>query len=205
MRFSVTIIYLLFISAICGHAQNQEIGRAGGVGVPGNGGAGLSITSDDSYKIGTSDMLTITVWKEPTLSGELLVRPDGMISMPLLGDIPAAGMKPMQLASQIAAGLKRFMRDPDVSVVVAKIHDNFIYLLGEVGKKGPVVMPPHMSLLEAISSGGGLTDFANKKKIYILRSADGKQKKIPVNYKKALRGDAAFNIALKPGDTIVVP
>jgi len=150
-------------------------------------------------------MLAVTVWKEPTLSGSLLVRPDGMISMPLLGDIQASGTTPLQLAGLIEAKLKKFMQNPKVSVVLTEIHSKVIYLLGEVGKKGPVEMTPGMTLLEAISSAGGLTDFANSKKIYILRNEAGMQQKIPVHYKEALKGDAALNLPLKPGDTIVVP
>lgn len=167
--------------------------------------APAAAASDDSYIIGSSDTLNVTVWKEPTLSGPLLVRPDGKISMPLMGDIQASGLKPMTLASQISEKLKKFIKDPEVSVVVTSVHNNYVYLLGEVGKKGPVVMTPNMTLLEAISSGGGLTDFANKKKIYILRTVNGKQQRIPVDYKKALKGDESYNLSLQPGDTIVVP
>jgi polysaccharide biosynthesis/export protein len=204
MKFPV-LLFVLFLSGQFGHAQTRQLGQADGVSsAVAKAAAGVSV-SDDGYIIGVSDMLSVTVWKQPTLSGDLLVRPDGKVSMPLLGDITAAGMKPMELASQISQNLKKFMKDPEVSVVVAKTHDNFVYLLGEVGKKGPVVMPAHMTLLEAISSGGGLTDYANKKKIYILRSIQGKQEKIPVNYKKALNGDPVFNLALMPGDTIIVP
>ena len=162
-------------------------------------------SADSSYIIAASDALTVTVWRQPSLSGKLLVRPDGKISMPLLGDVQASGLAPMQLAARIAHGLKKFVKDPDVTVVVSQIHNNYVYLLGEVGKKGPVVLAPDMTLLEAISSAGGLTDFANKKKIYILRTIGGKQQRIPVNYKQALKGIASYNITLLPGDTIVVP
>jgi polysaccharide export outer membrane protein len=159
----------------------------------------------DSYVIGASDTLTVTVWKEPGLTGSLLVRPDGMISMPLLGDIQASGLTPLQLTDQIQARLKKFIQDPNVSVVLTQIHSKIIYLLGEVGKKGSVEMTPDMTLLEAISSAGGLTDYANPKRIYILRNAAGTHEKIPVHYKEALKGDSALNVVLKPGDTIVVP
>src|SRR5271169_3376964 len=162
-------------------------------------------TAADTYVIGASDTLTVTVWKEPALSGSLLVRPDGMISMPLLGDIQATGLTPLQLAGLIEEKLKKFIQDPNVSVVLTQIHSKVIYLLGEVAKKGPVEMTPGMTLLEAISSAGGLTDFANAKKIYILRKESGTQQKIPVHYKEALKGDNALNVPLKTGDTIVVP
>ena len=162
-------------------------------------------TAADTYVIGASDVLTVTVWKEPTLSGSILVRPDGMISLPLLGDVLAAGLTPLQLANQIAADLKKFIQDPNVSVVISAIHSKVIYLLGEVGKKGPIEMTPGMTLLEAIASAGGVTDYANTKKIYILRDEAGKHQKIPVHYKEALKGDSTLDLVLKPGDTIVVP
>jgi polysaccharide export outer membrane protein len=164
-----------------------------------------AVASADSYVIGPSDVLTITVWKEPTLSGNMLVRPDGMISLALLGDVQAAGLTPLQLADQIAAKLKKYIQEPNVSVVISQIHSKVIYLLGEVMKRGPVEMTPGMTLLAAIASGGGLTDFANPKKMYILRNEAGTQTRIPVNYKQALKGDPAINVVLKPGDTIVVP
>lgn len=159
----------------------------------------------DSYVIGASDVLSVTVWKQKDLSGTLLVRPDGMVSMPLLGDVHAAGLTPLQLGDRIQKKLRKFIQDPEVSVVLIQINSKVIYLLGEVGKKGPVQMTPGMTLLEAIASAGGLTDFANSKKIYILRDQGEKHQKIPVDYKKALKGDSAFNVVLQPGDTIVVP
>jgi polysaccharide export outer membrane protein len=162
-------------------------------------------TAADAYVIGASDVLTVTVWKEPTLSGSILVRPDGMISLPLLGDVQASGLTPLQLADQIATKLKKFIQDPNVSVVISQIHSKVIYLLGEVGKKGPIEMTPGMTLLEAIASAGGVTDYANTKKIYILRDEAGKHQKIPVHYKEALKGDSTLDLVLKPGDTIVVP
>jgi polysaccharide export outer membrane protein len=162
-------------------------------------------TVDESYVIGANDQLAITVWKEEKLSGTILVRPDGMISMPLVGDIQAAGLTPLHLADQIAAKLKKFIQDPNVSVVVSQIHSKLIYLMGEVAHTGPVEMTPNMTLLEAIGSAGGLTEFANKKKIYILRDEAGSRQKIQVHYKEALEGNRALDLMLKPGDTIVVP
>jgi polysaccharide export outer membrane protein len=159
----------------------------------------------DTYVIGATDTLTVTVWKEPTLSGSLLVRPDGMISIPLVGDVQASGKTALQLADLIATRLKKFIQDPMVSVVITQIRSKIVYLLGEVQKKGPVEMTPGMTLLQAISSAGGLTDYANSKKIYILRNESGRHQKVPVNYKEALNGDGALDLLLKPGDTIVVP
>jgi polysaccharide export outer membrane protein len=161
--------------------------------------------ANSSYVIGESDMITVTVLKEPTLSGNLLVRPDGMITMPLLGDIKASAMTPPQLSMDIAKRLKKYIQDPNVSVILTQINSKKVYLLGEVAKIGPVEITPGMTLLEAISSAGGLTQYANTRKIYILRNADGRHAKIPVEYKKALKGNSSLNLTLEPGDTIVVP
>jgi len=159
----------------------------------------------DSYVIGASDVLVVTVWKQPTLSGSLLVRPDGMISMPLLGDVKASGATPLQLAAEITEKLRKFFQDPTVSVVLSQVNSKKVFLLGEVQKRGPVDLTSGMTLLQAISSAGGLTDYANTKKIYILRDSMGKQEKIQVHYKQALKGDGEFNLPLQSGDTIVVP
>jgi polysaccharide export outer membrane protein len=159
----------------------------------------------DSYVLDSSDVITITVFKEPTLSGGLLVRPDGMISMPLLGDIKASGKTPLELADEIAAKLKKYIQDPNVTVVLGQMNSKKVYLMGEIGKTGPIEITPGMTLLEAIATAGGLGPYANAKKIYILRNDGGKQQKIPVQYKKALRGDSTLNLILHPGDTIVVP
>ncbi len=161
--------------------------------------------NSDTYVIGASDVLTVTVWNQPTLSGTILVRPDGMITVALIGDVQASGMTSLQLADQIAKRLKKYYTDPNVSVVISQIHSKLVYLLGEVEKKGPVDMTPGMTLLNAIASAGGLTDYANTKKIYILRGEAGKQQKIPVQYKDALKGISECNLLLQPGDTIVVP
>jgi polysaccharide export outer membrane protein len=157
------------------------------------------------YVIGPDDSLAITVWKEPSLSGTIPVRPDGMISMPLIGDLHAASRTPMQLSDDITQKLKKYIQDPNVSVVVMADSSQRIFLIGEVGHVGPVAMTPGMSPLQAIAAGGGLSAFANSKKIYILRNEGGKQQKIPFNYKKALKGEDAQEVTLKPGDTIVVP
>ena len=214
-------ILAFFVPCLLSYAQNNEAagkpapttarGPAAGTAVDSSKPALTTAPSPaagaaaDSYVIGPSDTLTVTVWKEPALSGSLLVRPDGMISLPLLGDVLASGMTPLQLADQISTKLKKYVQDPNVSVVISQIHSKVIYLLGEVARKGPIEMTSGMTLLEAISSCGGLTDYANTKKIYILRDVSGTHQKIPVHYKDALKGNSALNLVLKPGDTIVVP
>jgi polysaccharide export outer membrane protein len=163
------------------------------------------MVDNSTYIIGAEDGLTITVWREPTLSGSFPVRPDGMISLVLLGDVPAAGLTPMQLGKNIEERLKKFIQDPSVAVGVSAVNSKRIFLIGEIGRVGPMALTPGMTPLQAISAAGGLSTFANQKRIYILRGAQGKQVKIPFNYKQALRGDTTQLITLQPGDTIVVP
>jgi polysaccharide export outer membrane protein len=156
------------------------------------------------YIIGPEDSLQITVWKEPTLSGTIPVRPDGMISMALVGDLPAAGLTPMALGVDISHRLTKYMQDPVVNVTVLGVNSQRIFMVGEVQKVGPLMLTPGMTVLQALVSAGGLSPFANSKHIYILRKVDGKEQKLLFNYKQALKGDNQ-GVSLLPGDTIVVP
>jgi polysaccharide biosynthesis/export protein len=158
-----------------------------------------------SYIIGADDVLQITVWKESTLSGTFPVRPDGMISMVLLGDIKAAGFTPVQLTANLTTQYKKYIQDPIVTVGVQSVNSKRIFMVGEVGHVGPLPLTPGMTPLQAIASAGGLTPYAKKKSIYILRGLQGKQEKILFNYKAALRGDNSQNLILQPNDTVVVP
>jgi polysaccharide export outer membrane protein len=181
----------LLLLTLPGQAQNRP--------------AASLIPDPNTYIIGPSDMLTITIWKEPTLSGNQLVRPDGMISLALVGDVQASGLTPVELSTSIAERLKKYLQNPTATVVVVQINSKRVYLIGEIGKRGPLEMTPGMTVLQAISSAGGVTDFANTKKIYILRRTPGGQLKIPVHYKEAVQGYSAQNLPLQPGDTIVIP
>jgi polysaccharide export outer membrane protein len=165
----------------------------------------LAMMNPERYVIGADDSLQVTVWKEPTLSGTIPVRPDGMISLVLVGDLPAAGRTPMQLGDDITQRLKKYIQDPVVTVVVIAVNSQRVFLVGEVGHVGPIMLTPGMSPLQAIAAAGGLTMFANQKRIYILRGVAGKQQKIAFNYKQALKGDNKQDVSLQPGDTIVVP
>ena len=162
-------------------------------------------SGDSDYVIGADDTLRISVWKEPDLSETLPVRPDGKISMPLLNDIPAAGLSPLQLKDSITEKLKKFIADPRVTVVVTAMASRRIFVSGEVVHTGPMTLLPHMTMLQALSQAG-FTQFANVKAIYLLRTENGKQEKLPFNYKDVVKGNhPEQNIVLKPGDTVVVP
>lgn len=157
------------------------------------------------YVIGADDTLHISVWKEPDLSETLPVRPDGKISMPLLNDISAAGLTPLELKDSITDKLKKYVSDPRVTVVVTAMNSRRVFVTGEVNHSGPISLLPHMTVLQALAQAG-FTQFANPKAIYLLRAGSGKQEKIPFNYKDVVKGNhPEQNIELKPGDTIVVP
>jgi polysaccharide export outer membrane protein len=161
--------------------------------------------ASNDYVIGADDTLHISVWKEPDLSETLPVRPDGKISMPLLNDVPAAGLTPLQLKESITEMLKKYIADPRVTVVVTAMNSRRIFVSGEVVHTGPMALLPHMTMLQALSQAG-FTQFANVKGIYLLRTENGKQEKIPFNYKEVIKGNhPEQNIVLKPGDTLVVP
>jgi polysaccharide export outer membrane protein len=157
------------------------------------------------YVIGADDTLHISVWKEPDLTETLPVRPDGKISMPLLNDITAAGLTPLQLRDEITERLKKYIADPRVTVVVTGMNSRRVFATGEVLHTGPMTLLPHMTVLQALAQAG-FSQFANPKAIYLLRIENGKQQKIPFNYKEVVKGNhPEQNIELKPGDTIVVP
>jgi len=167
--------------------------------------AGLPQVNSATYIIGGDDVLAIHVWKEPDLTSTLPVRADGMISLPLINDIKAAGLTPMQLAADITDKLKKYLSDPHVTVTVTQMNSQRIYAMGEVLHAGSINLLPNMTVLQALATCG-FSQFANTKGIYVLRNDNGVQKKIPVPYKKLIKGEAMDqNIALKPGDTIVVP
>ncbi len=163
-------------------------------------------TEDPNYVIGPEDMLDISVWKEPDISRMVPVRPDGKISLPLLHDVQAAGLTPKQLGVLVTESLKKYLTDPQVTVIVTAINSRRIYILGEVARPGAYALLPDMTVLQALSSAGGFTTFANTKRIYVLRTENGKQVKYFFNYKQVVAGvQTQQNIALQSGDTVVVP
>lgn len=165
-----------------------------------------AVAVDPEYKIGPQDVLRIDVWKEPDISRTIPVRPDGKISLPLLNDVQAAGLTAMQLAGSLRESLSKYLTNPQVTVTVSEINSRRVYLTGEVNKPGAIPLLPNMTVLQALSSGGGFTQFAKLKNIYVMRTEDGKQVKHPFNYKEVVKGNLAEqNILLQPGDVIVIP
>jgi len=163
---------------------------------------------DDSFVIGNDDVLTINVWKEPDVSkASIPVRSDGRISLPLAGEIMAAGKTPLALEHEIAGKLQSFISEPEVTVMVQQINSQKFNILGQVTKPGAYSLTNSVTILDAIALAGGFRDFAKKKSIYVLRqNADGSQTRIPFNYKEVLKGEnPTQNIRLQAHDTIVVP
>jgi polysaccharide export outer membrane protein len=163
-------------------------------------------TVDADYKIGPQDLIRIDVWKEPDISRTIPVRPDGKISLPLLSDVQASGLTAMQLASSLRESLSKYLNNPQVTVTVTEINSRRVYITGEVNRAGAIPLLPNMTVLQALASAGGFTQFAKLKNIYVLRTENGKQEKHPFNYKEVVKGNLAEqNIPLQPGDVIVVP
>jgi len=164
-------------------------------------------TSDSDYVIGAEDVLAVNVWKEPDMSRVVPVRPDGKITLPLIGDIQASGMAPKELQANIENGLKAFVAAPEVTVIVQEVKSVKFNIVGEIARPGSYPLTSSMTVLDAIAVGGGLRDFAKASHIYVLRSSnDGTHSKLPFNYKQVIGGkNLAQNIELRSGDTIVIP
>jgi polysaccharide export outer membrane protein len=164
------------------------------------------LPNESEYRIGPQDSLRIDVWKEPEITRTIPVRPDGKISLPLLNDVQAAGLTALELGASIRESLEKFIKDPQVTVTVMEINSRRVYVTGEVLHAGAFPLLPNMTVLQALSSSGGFTQFAKIKSIYVLRQEGGKQAKHPFNYKEVVGGkQPEENILLQPGDVIVVP
>lgn len=168
---------------------------------------GNSQVDNKAYLIGESDVLDVDVWKEKEISRAVPVRPDGKISLPLIGEIQASGMTPLQLQDDIVQRLKGFLANPEVTVIVTEPRSHHFNVVGEVAKPGTYPLTESMTVLDAIALTGGFRDFAKQTKIYVLRPMpDGTRARLPFNYKDAIKGkNLQNNVTLKPGDTIVVP
>lgn len=164
----------------------------------------VAATTDPNYVIGADDVIDVNVWNEAQVSRSVPVRPDGKISLPLLNDVQAAGLTPTQLGAKITEGLKKFITEPQVTVIVTAVNSRRYYVTGEVQRAGTYPLLPEMTALQALASAGGFTVFANRSKIYILRTENGKQQRIAFNYDKVVQGKSQ-DVPLKAGDTIVIP
>jgi polysaccharide export outer membrane protein len=162
-------------------------------------------SSTGDYVLGVEDKLLISVWKEPDLSRTAAIRPDGKITCPLVGDIQAAGRTAKQLSADLTTALARFVKEPVVNVSVESIESYKVYVLGQVSTQGALILRRRTRLLEAIALSGGMTQFANKADVVLIRYDDDKESRLRIDYRKIVSGEKSeLNIFLKPGDTIIV-
>jgi polysaccharide biosynthesis/export protein len=166
---------------------------------------GANPTTD--FVIGPEDVLQVTFWRERDLSVEqVVVRPDGMISLPLLNDIQASGLTPDQLRANIAKAASKYLADPNVTVVIREIKSRKVFITGQVTRPGPYPITGPTTVLQLIALAGGVSDFADSKNIAVMRTEGNQVKNLKFNYRDVIRGkNLQQNIALKPGDTVVVP
>ena len=202
---SVGVIGLLIISIYIPMSYPQEDKADKDILLKKEAQAEIAADSD-RYVIGAEDVLYIHVWKEETLSKTVAVRIDGKISMPLIDETQAAGLTPLQLKEVLIKKIKEFLEIPNVTVIVMEANSHKIFISGQIKSPGVYRLRSETSIIQMISMAGGLTDWANPKKIILIRKENGKEKRITINYKKIIQGeDFGSNLILIPGDTIIVP
>jgi polysaccharide biosynthesis/export protein len=198
---------LVLLLLLCVASSGQAPSPAGAEDTSPAASGTASKAHASTFVIGADDVLAISVWKEPDISRSIVVRSDGKISLPLAGEIVAAGRTPLQLEQEITARLKNFITDPEVTVIVQQINSQKYNILGQVAKPGTYSLTGTTTIVDAIAGAGGFRDFAKKKGIYILRkNASGVESRINFNYQDFIKGkDTSRNITLQPHDTIIVP
>ena len=201
----LSILLLLFSLPAAGR-QKKDANSGRPAAAAAAKGQARPATTDPKYVIGPQDVLDINVWNQKNISRTVPVRPDGKISLPLLDDVVAAGLTPEQLGEKITRDLRKYLENPQVTVIVTAINSRRIFIVGEVGRAGVFPMLPNMTVLQALSEAGGFSPFAKLSGIYVMRNENGHQVKFPFNYKKVIKGEQPQeDLVLQPGDTIVVP
>lgn len=188
-----------------GCATPSATPAAAPAGAPASANAARDATGGD-YQIGPEDLLEIAVWREKDLQREVLVRPDGWLTFPLVGNVQAAGKTPLQLQTEITTRLKKYIPDPVVTVTVKKIQGLKVFVIGKVGKPGEYMVGRYVDVIQALTLAGGLTPFAKESDIRILRKQGGREQVIPFDYSAVKKGrNLEQNIQLKAGDVVMVP
>jgi len=194
------IFFFTFIAVLLGGTGIYATAEQTGNNTPPPIGA-----DDGGYHIGPEDVLDISVWKNADLTRKVPVRPDGKISLPLVNDVQAAGLTPLELRDTLTKKLEAYMPSPQVSVTVAEVHSFKVSVLGEVPFAGRHVLQSKATVLDALALSGGLKEFAARSRIVVLRPSSKGMQRIPFDYNKVVSGDGAQNIYLQPGDIILVP
>lgn len=199
MRSKVIASVVLAIFAFVGSAGAQTAAAHS------NGTAASPVVPGD-YVIGADDALSIVFWRDKDMSADVVVRPDGKISLPLLNEIQAAGYTPEQLRSKLVEAASKYVEEPNATVVVKEIRSRKVFITGNVAKPASYPLMGEMNVVQLIALAGGLLEYADSDNIVVMRAENGKQQHFKVNYKDVIKQkNVAQNISLKPGDTVVVP
>jgi polysaccharide biosynthesis/export protein len=205
-RTAFFFLVVVGVSLVPSHALAQGAPKAGTQPKPAP--AQPAPPPPPGYVIGPEDVLQVSYWRDTSVSAEVTVRPDGMISLPLLNDVPAEGLTPEQLREKLTqlAKTKYFEGDPNITITVRTINSRKAYITGQVARPGPYQLTAPTTVLQLIATAGGLTEFAKQKEISVMRAENGKQLRFSFNYKDVSKGkNLTQNIELKPGDTVIVP
>ncbi len=215
IRVAIGCVSAIVLTVVAGlHAQTQsgapkQAPPKPGAPAPTATPAPTALTPPSDYVIGPDDQLTVNFWRDKDMSADVVVRPDGKITLPLINELQAAGLTPAELTTSITkASMKFLTEEPTVSVIVRQINSRKVFITGQVGKTGPYPLSPHMTIVQLIALAGGLAEYADKEHIQVVRIENGQQKSYWFNYKDFMKGKPAAlkqNIELKIGDTIIVP
>ena len=171
-----------------------------------NGTPPAGVAPPPDYVIGADDVLTVVFWRDKDMSGDVTVRPDGKITLPLVNEVAAAGLTPEQLREQLTTLAGKLIEEPSITVIVKAINSRKVFVMGQVGKPGPYMLSDRTTVLQMLATAGGVLEYAKSKDIRIMRTEDGKQLSFKFNYKDVSAGkNLKQNIELKPGDTVIVP
>lgn len=192
-------ITILLVSSLSMGARAQDRAQ------PQAPAADTGVTVADDFIIGPEDVLGIQFWREQDMSGDVTVRPDGLISVPLLGEVRAAGLRPDELKSDLQKRASKFLTDANLTIVVRQVNSRKVFITGEVAKPGAYPLTGPRTVMQLIALAGGLTEFADAKSIAVMRDEQGRTKTFKFNYRDVSRGRSVEqNILLQPGDTVVV-
>lgn len=203
----IIIVWFLMVTALCSAAATGSMSWAAeGTEQESSATQEVEVASVGEYEIGKGDILDISVWREPMLSGETVVRNDGMITVALLGDVKAVGRTPMELRNEIQMRLKEYIGEPAVTVTIRAPASQKFYVVGEVRTPGEYDLVKELTVVQGIARAGGFTEWAAKDRILLIRREGPSERKIKVNYKEIVKGkDSGQNLILQANDTIVVP
>jgi polysaccharide biosynthesis/export protein len=204
------ILLVLGLSAIIAQAQKVAASDSKTIKPPGEGYSSVVTAADllaesSQFALGVADVIRVNVWKNTDLSQTVTVGPDGFVSLPLLGDIHVAGMTANQLAQSLSSRLTAYVVSAEVTVSVVEIRSRQVFVMGQVAKPGQYSLVAPITVLQLIAEAGGLSTFAKRKDIFVLRGTKGNVQRLKFNYINAIHGDVHQNIDLQPGDTVVVP